>query len=1365
MMTKKRNTALWSLKGAAVVVQGDAPAMVRTAGGELARYLYLLTGEVSRVTATPPPRGVAVALDARMAARAGVGVSGETVGSQGYRLAAVRQGTRRTVYIAAASPVGFLYGVYGLLEKLGMGFYAGGDSFPDLPSAAEVPENLDETDRPAFQVRGNMLHYNFLCGCTDWGLADYKFYFDQLARMRCNLLLMHWYDDEPGAAYHWRGEYRTGGVTPNSLTRPWGAVDSLRTSQFPFDAGRFFDEEIYSSPAGEDLPDLLTEIKRTEILFAEATRYARQVGVEIAAGFEAPREDPTDPGVEARFRARMEQFLARNPDITRFALWQHESGGCVGTPPPAAGTAGARLLDQQRAEFAYLGNEQRVWEAIRFGRFAEIAHDVLVRTAPRRRLVLVGWGGDRWMQFADYCLAYDKRLPADVAFTCHDNIDASMGPNVSTPWGQLPPARERWAMPWVEGDIDECASRQPNVESLGRLVPDALRKGCQGLLTLQWRTRDVEEETGYIAQVAWDTALTPDRFYRRFARQAFGAALEGRMGRHVRALQRLGSHWTGVRGTVECGGMSWCGWVPHFPFEVTAQAASYLIPKAEAVAEALAEVPRAADGEAAFHLLPRSGRVDALASDRSRPGVAEMRAVAARLQALESESGEERLRQAFREIEEQVYALRPKLVAFGMTSRSYQAVDTFLLAIHFLQRSAGATKRMALVRRIRRDLDRTAQPVRREGRLDRLERLDYLAATMDFLLAYDAVAMRLAEGEPGANKLAEAAACKERGDAAAAAALAAEVYTAVVEAGMQRAVEALTAKLTTRCDFGTLTTFCVKQMGLYRQTMEKLEALLPAAPPRDVRARGRLGEVWLSWTPGSRAASQNLYRRAAGARAWKRVNREPLAGGCKMFVDTVAAAGTHEYAVSAVDGAGWESPLSHPARATVGRLKQGPRLVACKPFSRLAAGEDLPVRVVALSDRDIARVAVRWRMVGDKAWKEAPLVKRFRQSYAGVIHGEALRAGTVEYLVEAVDGDGNRAAWPASAPRLPWSATVTPPGGRKNRKTSFAAWLLLWAFLAAGGTADGASAPAPGSARWEPLPRLPVARHDLQLVAADGRLYAVSGAHEQTIADVERYDATKNAWTNVAPIPEPRGWFGAAAIDGRIYCVGGKRIRSGEEQKADGRAGHYQYRASLNIYDPGADRWSAGPPMRAARAGLAAAGLDGKLYAVGGSEPTNGLLSRVEIYDPEARTWQDGPPLPDGREDHVAAATGGKLYVIGGVAHTLRADVFIFDPRTNGWTTGAPMPTPRRSFAVAVDGPRIWCIAGIGERGYTNVVEIYDTRAGQWSTGPVYPGARAWLGAATLDGVLHTAGGADDRSPTQPYHWLADGWRLRLTGP
>ena len=1022
-MGRPSRSGTQSLAGAAVVVPARAPVTVRNAGAELSRCLYLLTGKVSPVVGELPERGTAVILGRKPAAALGVRADRAGSGDQGYRLAVVKRGRRSFVVVAARTPAGVLYGAYGLLERLGMGFYAGGETFPDLPAKAAVPADLDVSVRPLFAVRGNMLHYNFLCGCTNWGLGDYKFYFDQLARMRCNMLLMHWYDDEPGAAYAVRGEYLAGGITPNSLTKPWGAPASLRTSQFSFGTGRCFDEEIYSSPMGEDLPDLLTEVKRSEAMFRDATAYARDLGIEVAAGFEAPRSDPTDPAERARFAERLRQFAGRNPHITRLALWQHEGGSCMGSALPAAGSKGAALLERRRGLFAHLGNEQRVWEAIRYGRYAEIAAAQLAREFPHLRLVVVGWGGDRWMRFANLCLGYDKLLPPDVAFTCHENIDASMGPEVSTPWGELPPGRERWAMPWVEGDTDDCLVRQPNVESLGRLAPDALRKGCQGLLTLQWRTRDVEEETGYMARYAWDGSLTPDRFYRDMARRAFGPAQEKRMAAHLAVLQRLGSRWTGVRGTAECMKMVWTGWEPHYPFEVNGQAALYLARKAAAAAEALAEVPAATEIEGAFHLVDAAGTRSA-GSDETRPGVAGFRQAARRLKTLASRKDPDVIRAGLTEVEEAVFALRPGLMKFGWTTRAIIAVDGFLFALHHVRRNAGAREHMAMLRQIRADLERLDRHYVARGMTARRERLDYLAATIDFALALDSTAMLLADGEAIERGIARAAAAAKAGHRRQAANTASEAYAALVDAGMADACAAFTRKLTTRCDFGTLTTLNVKHLGAYWQTVGELEGLMPAAPPRELRARGLAGEVWLSWQPDRRAAAQNLYRRRGGSKVWKRVNRDPLGRGCRMFVDRPARPGDYVYAATDVDGDGWESARSHPAHARYGPCETGPRLVAVKPPARLAAGEDLALRVVALSDRGVEAVGMMWRPAGARRWRRTPLVRRFRDSWHGAVEGAGLQRGIVEYYVTATDGEGNDSSWPASAPELPWTAMI-----------------------------------------------------------------------------------------------------------------------------------------------------------------------------------------------------------------------------------------------------------------------------------------------------------------------------------------------------
>ncbi len=1011
------NAAL-NLEAVPIVVGARPGSILKNAAGELARFLYLMTRTLNPIVPQCPSKGPAIILDANTAASLGIKPDGR-LSEQGYRICLVMPRKTPLLVISSASDVGILYGVYGLLEELGMGFYAGGETYPDLPVKVTVPHDFDMTASPVFRIRGNMLHYNFLCGCTTWGVADYKFYFDQLARMRCNMLLMHWYDNEPGAAAHFRGEYFAGGRTPSTLTKPWGATASLRTSQFSFGTGRFFDEEIFTSPAGEDLPDLFTEIKRTEFMFDKACAYARDLGIFIAAGFEAPRSDPTDRHAQQKFKTRVRQFLQRNPHITHFALWQHESGGCVGTPPPPTGSPAAELMSRYSEIFRHLGNSQRVWEAIRFYRFVEMAIEVLEEEAPRIRPVIVGWGGDRWMRFADMCLGFDRILPPDVVFTCHDNIDASMGPNVSTAWGQLPATRERWAMPWVEGDIDDCQVRQPHVESLGLLAPDALAQGCQGLLTLQWRTRDVEEETGYIARFAWDPKLTPDAFYRRFARHAFGPDQENRMGRHIATLQRLGARWTGVRGTCECGAMKWTGWVPHFPFEVNDAAIDFLSSKFDELADALAEIPRSADSEAAFHLVAATAGSRDTGRDESRPGVREIKALKRQLLSLKK-LPEKEIRAALRVIEEELYGIRPNLIAFGMTGRSYHAIDGLLIAMHHLWRNAGVKQHYRVLQTVRNDLEELHRIYLRQKRSHRLERLEYLAATMDFAMHYDRAVMLLADGELVDRALARADELSKAGDAGAAADVAADAYNNLIQAGMKDAVLTFCQKLTTRCDFGTLATINVKPLPLYWETVARLERYMKAVPPRDITAIGSKNEVWLSWEPAPRAETLLLHRRPVGGK-WRLVRNKPLDGACCMYVDIPLHPGEYEYGISALDKDGWESPMSHTAVAIVGRNHPPPRVVACKPPARLMPNEDWIIRVISISDRPLISVSLLYKQAMTRKWEICPMLRRFRESWICVVPRNRIPTGIVEYYVQASDEDGCNSVWPSTAPRFPWT--------------------------------------------------------------------------------------------------------------------------------------------------------------------------------------------------------------------------------------------------------------------------------------------------------------------------------------------------------
>src|SRR2546429_135192 len=62
--------------------------------------------------------------------------------------------------------------------------------------------------------------------------------------------------------------------------------------------------------------------------------------------------------------------------------------------------------------------------------------------------------------------------------------------------------------------------------------------------------------------------------------------------------------------------------------------------------------------------------------------------------------------------------------------------------------------------------------------------------------------------------------------------------------------------------------------------------------------------------------------------------------------------------------------------------------------------------------------------------------------------------------------------------------------------------------------------------------------------------------------------------------------------------------------------------ASAVIGDPVYNSWSSGAPMPTPRSNLTASVVNGKIYAIGGTDTSEGWSNKVEVYDPEkSKTW------------------------------------------------------------------------------------------------------------------------------------------------
>ncbi len=525
-----------------VVAPAEAPPLVRQAAQELSAYLSRWGESAVPVTTAPRSGLPAVVLQLAPDDRA--------LTDEAYALSSSGKGTGLRVTVQGRTPLGVLHGAYRLLREYGFGFYFDGDAVPPHP-----PRTLGVAPvraAPVFAIRGSLPWYNFLNSPTTWDDQDFRFFADQIIRSGQNFIGFHTYDHEPFGAYEYDGRVLGGEPLQTTESSVWG-TSPLAVNDFGFGTGRLFPGRFWGSDVARQPGTREQRIEAQKALLARGLAYASARGVKTCLGFEV-HGDPTDPEEQRRFRARFLQLLRDYPMLDYVWLWQGEARSMEGTNPPPLRSQGGRVYREWDHAFAYTGSPARRWEGMRVAYYGLLAQRLLDSQAPGVKLVLSGWGGDQWLHVSDYFPAWDQVLDKRIIFAALDNIRVT--PQVSQHY-KLPPDRERWAIPWYEYDGDQWFP-QANAAIFAQTVRDAREKGCQGLLSIHWRTKEVGESQALVADYAWHPERTLEGFYEDYGTRRVGASQGRAFGRVLQELDALGYRWLGGPGQSECAPFAWC---------------------------------------------------------------------------------------------------------------------------------------------------------------------------------------------------------------------------------------------------------------------------------------------------------------------------------------------------------------------------------------------------------------------------------------------------------------------------------------------------------------------------------------------------------------------------------------------------------------------------------------------------------------------------------------------------------------------------------------------------------------------------------------------------------------------------------------
>ena len=494
--------ALWLVSAAAfagitVVSPRDAAPQAQLAAKELARYIYLRTGQLPIAARELPSRGDAIVLG-----------TDQSLGTEAYVIKTAQQEGRRVWGITGGSGVGVLYGSYRFIETLGVRFYLHGDVVPEDRLTA-LPE-VNETGKPLFATRGILPFHDFFEGPDWWNLDDYQAYAVQMAKLRMNFIGLHNYPERqqgyPGPEPSvWIGlpedadsrgavSFSYPGFFANTLRPGWGNVP-MKTSQYVGGAAELFEHDAYGPepqigycPWPQEPVDCNTVFNRTAAMYREAFALARGLGIKTCIGTETPLtipqrvqerlkargKDPADPAVVRELYEGVFQRIARAFPVDYYWLWTPEDWTWGGNKP---GQFEATTRDLQAA----------------LGALDKLGHPLTLATCGW----VLGPQHDR--------AALDKLLPKTSPMSC---INQNVGHAPVERSFERIQGRPKWAIPWFENDPN-LTGPQPWVGRMFYDGADALRYGCTGLLGIHWRTKVIGMNIAAVAQAGWSIPKGP----------------------------------------------------------------------------------------------------------------------------------------------------------------------------------------------------------------------------------------------------------------------------------------------------------------------------------------------------------------------------------------------------------------------------------------------------------------------------------------------------------------------------------------------------------------------------------------------------------------------------------------------------------------------------------------------------------------------------------------------------------------------------------------------------------------------------------------------------------------------------------------
>lgn len=259
----------------------------------------------------------------------------------------------------------------------------------------------------------------------------------------------------------------------------------------------------------------------------------------------------------------------------------------------------------------------------------------------------------------------------------------------------------------------------------------------------------------------------------------------------------------------------------------------------------------------------------------------------------------------------------------------------------------------------------------------------------------------------------------------------------------------------------------------------------------------------------------------------------------------------------------------------------------------------------------------------------------------------------------------------------------------------------------------------------------------LGLVACAGDDSPTGPATDQPATPVlDASSPPSNWWLTRAAMPTARAGLVAATVNNRIYAIGG-RNSSGLSL------------AKVEMYNPAATliAWTSRAPLPSGRSWPSgAATIDGRIYVTGGYDGNSARTRTLYVYDPAANQWSAKAPIPVATAHGASAVISGRLYVLtppASASDPQRTKLHRYNPSTNAWAGRAAAPVNLEGAVVGVINGKLYAAGGLDGSGTRRRLYLYDPSADTWTRKADVPMPRRDAAGLALGGKLYLVGGVE----------------------